>query len=344
MDACLDEGPDQHRPVARSDARALCAIVAALSFAGCATSGDGAPGDATGAGADAGVADAAADGDAVSRATIDQACQANATGYCNHLQQCFPAAVRANWGDVAACIAAVAPSCKVVIAAPGNGWTADNLMTCIAAHENLACDAFLHGKPGPAACATKGAIADGNACRWGSQCASGYCRIVSGNCGTCVTPVARGGACTTYSDCASDLLCAKSGTCQPPAAIGATCDDTHPCALGAACLGGTCKTPGGPGDACDPMNGSADCDYYRWAYCDGTSKKCVAYAFAKDGQSCNVPNQQTVCEAGGGCLNGTCSAAGIAGTLCDPEKGITCASPLGCDHGVCKVIDGTECK
>jgi hypothetical protein len=260
------------------------------------------------------------------------------------MQQCFPQAITASWGDVATCVAAVAPSCAKVLAAPGDGWTPDRLMACIRARELLACDAFLLRKPELADCAITGAIADGAACRWGAQCKSGYCKITSGSCGNCVTPVARGGACTTYSDCAAELLCAKNDTCQSPVANGGACDDAHPCALGTACIAGACKKPGGEGADCDPMNGGVDCDYYQWVWCSGASKKCTKYKFGKAGDPCSVANEAIVCEAGGGCLNGACAAAGGDATLCDPAKGINCASPLSCDMGTCKLVDANQCK
>ncbi len=91
------------------------------------------------------------------------------------------------------------------------------------------------------------------------------------------------------------------------------------------------------------MLGGIDCDYDQWVWCNGTSKKCTKYKFGKVDDPCSVANEAIVCEAGGGCLNGKCAAAGAEGTLCDPGKGITCASPFTCDKGTCKLVDASEC-
>lgn len=316
-------------------------VVLLASAGACAGSGDAPVDGDAGAPPDA-PADAASAVDA-SSTTVDQACQANAAGYCHHLEQCFPFSILANWGDVATCIATVAPACATVLGAPSDGWTPDRLVACVHAREALTCGRFLFRKPELAECSITGAIDDGAACRYGPQCKSGYCKITTGVCGNCVTPAARGGACTTNADCAAALLCAKNQTCQPAADVGGACDDTHPCALGTACIGGQCKTPGALGSDCDPALGGVDCDYYQQLYCQGTSKKCTQYKVVKAGQPCTVPNDAIVCEAGGGCLNGTCAAAGTGGTLCDPTKGITCAYPLTCDSGTCRVVQPSEC-
>ena len=297
-----------------------------------------------GAIAESGTGGDGGNGGEASTTTVDQACKANATGYCQRLQQCFPFSIKVNWGDVATCIATVGPACAQVLRAPGDGWTPDKLVACVDARDKLACGDFLLRKPDLEPCKITGAFDDGAACRYGPQCKSGYCRIASGVCGNCVTPVARGGACSTYSDCAADLLCAKNGTCQPPVDVTSACDDTKPCRLGNACIAGFCVAPKGENADCDPALNGTDCDYYQQLYCNAVTKKCTKYATAKAGDSCNVPNQVTACEAGGGCLNGTCAAAGVASTLCDPSKGITCAYPLTCDTGTCRLVDPAECK
>ena len=323
----------------------LFTALAASSLCACAN-GQATPfDDDAGASLDAATAsDAGRDAEAASSSTtVAQACQENATRYCQQLEQCFPFAIRQTWGDVATCTATVAPACVDILQTPGDGWTPDNLMACVRARAALTCKTFLLRKPELAECATTGAVADGAACRWSAQCKSGYCKITTGVCGNCVTPTARGGACASYPDCAGDLLCAKNDTCQSPVDLNGMCDDTKPCSLGTACIGGTCKAPGAEGAACAPMLGSIDCDYYQQLYCNGTSSKCTKYVIAKAGESCAVPNQSIVCEAGAGCANGTCTTAGTAGTLCNPSTGITCAYPLTCDMGTCHVVEASQC-
>jgi hypothetical protein len=320
----------------------LVHVALGLAFVACAGSGD-APVES-----DAGIPPLVTpDGGNASDAsslTTEEACKANAAGYCQHLEQCFPFSIRANWGDVATCTATVAPACAQVLTAPNDGWTPDRLATCVKAREALTCERFLFRKPELAECTILGAIDDGAACRYGPQCKSGYCKISTGVCGNCVAPAVRGGACTTYSDCAGALLCAKNNTCQPAIEVSGACDDTHPCALGTACIAAQCKAPAIEGSDCDPALGGIDCDYYQQLYCQGATKKCTKYKVVKAGEPCAVPNDAIVCEAGGGCLNGTCAAAGTAGTLCDPSKGITCAYPLTCDAGTCRLIDPSECR
>lgn len=281
----------------------------------------------------------------------DEACTENATTYCTQLERCFPFGLQLSYGDVATCVARVKPGCMQVWSAPGNGWTARRLRACVAARTALACDRFLLRKPEIDECAIVGTLPDGTACRQSAQCASGYCRIPSGlDCGVCVPKVPLGGACTSYVDCARDLMCSANGACRVPAGEAAECTNNVPCRLGLACIAGKCTKPQGPGQPCTPALGNIDCDYYQGAFCRADTSVCTQYTVANDGQACGASAAApgTVCRAGGGCVAGpsgaACAAPGDDGTLCNPATGIVCKSPLSCVAGICRLFQPTECR
>jgi hypothetical protein len=310
---------------------------------GCATSsavvGDGSPDSSTPVG------DAAPDQKPVSTTTLAKACHDNATTYCNQDDSCFHKGIVYSYGDVATCIAAIEPLCNFAVSVPDVGWTGDSLETCITARSATTCGDFLHGTNYPSSCLPRGGRADAANCLYGSQCQSGYCKIPSGqSCGVCVEWAKQGAACTTTSDCDPGLRCAGNSTCQPAVTDGATCDTAHPCSPELYCdpTSTKCTKPGSPPAVCDPTLGSADCDYFQAAYCDGTSKVCTPYGLANDGQACGyIMNVSTVCTGGEGCLSGICTAGGDQGILCDLSKGLNCKPALQCISGVCNPMTYT---
>ena len=330
-----------------------------LLFASACANGGG---DSSATGDDGGldgtaVGDGAANGDAHAKdgakegapggTSAQKACADNAASYCKQLETCAPFLVTVQYGDELTCESRQTPGCLDALAAPGTGWTGDDLEACVAARTALDCNTFLHGKPAPAACRITGQVATSQACLYGAQCGTGYCRIATGStCGNCVTLGATGAPCTNSSDCDGNLLCAGSGTCQPPSSASSTCDATHPCVQGTTCLGGTCVAPGGPGAMCSAANKGADCDYYQGAYCDGTSSKCTAYTIAQPGDPCGSATP-TVCAGDSTCTLSLCVAPVADGTACDPQNGQSCMPPQSCtggDGGTCALFSATQCK
>jgi hypothetical protein len=276
-----------------------------------------------------------------------KACADNAAAYCMQLQTCAPFLVTIQYGDELTCESRQAPGCLDALAAPGTGWTGDNLEICVKARTALDCSDFLHAKPQPAACLITGTF-NSQSCLYGAQCGTGYCRIASGaSCGNCVAAGDTGAPCTTSSDCAGNLLCAGSGTCQPPSPATGNCSTTIPCTPGTACIGGVCVVPGGPGATCAAKNSSADCDYYQGVYCDGTTSKCTAYAVAQAGDACGGATP-TVCAGEATCFQSLCIAPADDGSACNAASGLDCMAPsscLGTEGGTtCALFSASQCK
>jgi hypothetical protein len=331
-----------------------------LAFASaCANGGNDSgtpPGDDGGAPLEGG--DATVKGDAphptdgasegtVSGTSAAKACADNAAAYCTQLQTCAEFLVTLEYGDELTCVARQAPGCLDALAAPGTGWTGDNLEACVKARTALDCADFLHGKPQPKACLITG-LFNSQSCLDGAQCGTGYCRIASGaSCGNCVALGDTGAPCTTSSDCDGNLLCAGIGTCQPPSPASGACSTTMPCVQGTNCIAGACVLPGASGAPCAAKNNNADCDYYQGVYCDGTTSMCTSYAIAQAGDSCTGATP-TVCAGDATCFQTLCVSPAADGSACNAASGLNCMAPsscLGAEGGTtCSLFSASECK
>jgi hypothetical protein len=333
--------------------RVLVLPLGALFAVACATGGGGdqgaagddggLPGDATPAG-DAHPHDGSGEGSSGGGTSAQKACDDSAAAYCSQLETCAPFLVTALYGDQLTCVARNTPSCLDALQAKGAGFTGDSLEACVKARTALDCNTFLHGKPAPNACRVTGTITTSSACRWDSQCGSGYCRYASGaSCGNCVTLGATGAPCTVSADCDGNLMCGTGGTCQPPSGNGGLCDSTHPCQQGLACLGGSCAQPGGLGATCAAKYNGADCDYDQGVYCDATSGTCKAYAVAQAGDSCGSA-QPTICVGDGTCYQNKCVAPVQDGSACNAQQGQNCMPPSSCTASTCGLYSASQCK
>jgi hypothetical protein len=153
---------------------------------------------------------------------------------------------------------------------------------------------------------------------------------VFSQCPGTVTPMrAVGDPCVWVSECAAGSYCQRTagklcpGTCTPYRRVGETCSaGVSACAPGNYCIGGTCRVPPKPGDACTT---NADC-----GPAGGTAP--------------------LWCDVAG---TGTChNAAGLGATCGEPSPDagvgslISCASPNWCDAlfvndtGTCRAPSG----
>jgi hypothetical protein len=279
--------------------------------------------------------------------TVDQACERDASSYCDKLAACSMYSLQTLWGDVATCKARDRLWCKAVLGVEGGGETPEAITTCADAVDAQSCDDFNSAvtldvcktKPGP--------LADGLACTSAYQCESLSCKApANSTCKACTPKVAVGGACMTSSDCASGSRC-RQQQCVPQVAEGAACGGTvGVCNFSDICLNGACTKLLKPGSACDPMADA--CDYGTFgATCDAQSNTCKVVAkVVGAGQPCGtLPDGPTDCSAFGVCgfsspdaTVGTCFAALPDGAPCDPMNvDNQCFWPAACVDGICKV-------
>lgn len=170
---------------------------------------------------------------------------------------------------------------------------------------------------------TAGAECNGGACAGMLTCQTAATPAV------CVAPVATGGACGVYSQCAD------GGTCflTDPA------DRYHGICYAPGSLGGTCRLTGTPcdgGNTCSVAMPTMD-----------NPGRCLATGTV--GGPCRIFGT-TACPMGSTCvrngnsgLDGTCRANGsVAGTLCD-AMGMCSGAGLTCNAGLCQAMATTSC-
>ena len=209
------------------------------------------------------------------------------------------------------------------------------------------------------ACRTlAGTRANGAVCGVSSQCASAFCNIGPNSlCGTCQPVPQPGDPCKSTSECQYNLDCpivapATSGVCTVRSGVGGSCDATHPCGAGLACIGsdsttgtpGTCQTGSTVvGATCNYQTGPG-CSSEVYLHC--TSGTCQQEPVVAGGQPCGeVGTSYVECAAGGLCVKpagselGTCSAPVANGASCDSLLGPPCLSPAKC---ISKVDGGTS--
>jgi hypothetical protein len=171
--------------------------------------------------------------------------------------------------------------------------------------------------PTSAACETviEGTVRDGALCRSSLECAAGLrCHGLGAvRPGKCGKPLVAGAPCgpgpdtlaaltqqNTYHDAhpLCEGVCTKDG-CKEPAAVGGACTKSDECGRGRVCRGGKCAE--GP--------------------LPGPGEKCAGVE----------------CARGARCVDGTCSAAKLAGEICtrDMECRGACEKPAGAAEGKC---------
>jgi hypothetical protein len=285
----------------------------------------------------------------VDGSAFESVCMAAGTSLCMKLNTCFPFLVETSYGDLMRCRNRYAIQCVAQLAAPGSGVSSSYVQSCDAAIAAGSCTALLDGVL-PSACAPvpMGQLAAGAACGESSQCAGGDCRKPTGSyCGTCTTLAAAGASCAS-ADCAPGLACTSNMMCTPLAALGATCDATHPCEPTLSCNHlAKCAARLHLGAACNPV--ARACDELAGQVCDGVTKKCVQAQVSTT--MCGVVNGTAMaCKGGAVCqfpsrtsATGTCVAPAMDGGACSTTNGPSCFAPAYCSAGKCTLPDPTTC-
>jgi hypothetical protein len=262
--------------------------------------------------------------------SVQDACMAFATAFCDRLNACTPFALQVSYGDPNTCAQRGALLCIPALMSNGSSITPTQMEACAQAVAQETCDEALDN-PQPSACDVPGTLATGAVCGSHAQCQSGYCKLTAGTlCGTCTDHSGNGAQCQLDSDCAATLIC-NNGTCVGPAQAGVTCGSTQPCMRSLSCIGGKCQAPLGVGAAC---TAATDCDAAHGVYCNTQTKKCAQTQVAPTGQPCGIVSGNLVaCANGDSCANisngtGTCHQPAADNAPCGP--GIPCVPPAVC--------------
>lgn len=159
--------------------------------------------------------------------------------------------------------------------------------------------------------------------------------FVAGQTGTCVLPVALGGACRFHWSCAAGLVCfdldytgfpstapAQPGSCQVPAPLGMTCLPTSYATY--------------VGDACEPGT-----------YCAKAQAKCTATPALGDGctpssQSCE--GVRVYCKPSGSGDTGTCTGPANPSERCAFQLDAARTVTIPCASGYCDAETTFSCR
>jgi len=303
---------------------------------------------------------------ACSSISATQACADLSTAVCNKLNSCAPTLVVEAYGDVGTCATRSALSCNSALALKDTSDTPDLAENCSKQYATMSCnDAFDNDLPAACKPTQAGTVANGGVCGSAGQCSSNVCQIdPTTGCGTCIAPVAAGGACKGSTDCNAGLVC-SSAVCVAPAAQGQACTTAAPitpCQAGLVCDGSMCQVPLAAGSACTPSKSL--CDGSQGYWCTPVGTRCQPILFATTGQPCGYDSKTgdlTVCTASASCANvdsktlmGTCAAPAADGAACSSTSDCTppaiclgaTTSDAGADAGtpgVCTVRDPSTC-
>lgn len=299
-----------------------------------------------------------------------QACSDASHASCARLDACWKNGTTIQWGDVPTCESRMQLSCLAALAAPSTGRTTTSEESCAQAIPAESCtDFFDNSQPAPCR-PPAGGLGNGAGCAFSAQCASAFCGFApAAACGTCQPAPTVGTSCANLESCGPGLVCAN-GACAAYASNGAQCNDGQPCGSGLTCVtppaatNGTCMPVGTTvGAACDPKRQTNPvCDFTQGLYCEGTTKKCAALAFAGAGQPCGrIGTGFTACTGGSECVAGApgadggvssmCVAPVADGAACNTVSGPPCARPARCvgsaldggASGKCAIADATQC-
>jgi hypothetical protein len=215
---------------------------------------------------------------------------------------------------------------------------ADPCAAAVTAATCLELDAWAWDLPDTCAPVVAGAVANGNPCFSGIECAGGYCDSdLTATCpGTCTALVANDGACTDRIQCASGACDGASCVPDVPGAEGEPCGfGLFACQAGLYCISGTCEQRLGA-DA--PCSQHEECAFGLGCAEDGT---CHAWAGAGEDCTAATCGQGFYCSADGG---NTCAEWPMLGDACaelGPGQpcfdGSYCSSGLTCVAGTVPV-------
>jgi len=188
-----------------------------------------------------------------------------------------------------------------------------------------------------------GLVADGAACQYGDECASGGCDrtdpACEGECcaGTCEPDGPEEHDLPIGSPCSGDEYCVDTAYCNASAMCtaliadeGAACEDYTDCAAPLVCdvnaAQPVCRRPAEPGETCVADRAGA-CADQRDRCIAGTCQRAV-----EPGATCDVDAFDCVFHAE--CVNGSCVARPTTGEACDPT-GPRCMGVSPCRNGTC---------
>jgi hypothetical protein len=314
-------------------------------------------GSATGGSGSAGVPD---DGPPVDPGAPPEevSCTKLAYAKCKAWATCDPVDLQRAFVDVTTCTKKLTDECKSRFDDPGNGDTPDTVKACADAIGTLDCPKFARAYFSdngvlPSACTSKGKLGDGASCVRGSQCTSGACSVLDGKgCGSCVAPIAPGGACTDTHLCAPGTTCTMADAkCVTYAALGATCDlIAQPCNADLVCIDKKCAPRIKEGAPCTNF---AHCDF--GLVCNSSKGICEKWGLGKEGDTCGLTPLKGFqgCFAGAKCkitdttsFTGSCVKAAKVGEACDFDGPVdsACEDPAVCVAGKCELREGSVCK
>lgn len=282
--------------------------------------------------------------------TPDQALTQYAEALCGLFDTCAPYMLGYLYGDLQTCVDryVAGGGTAVLPQGPGVGRTPADVIACANAMSTMSCSELYAGARDTACPPIPGTLAEGGDCFSNLQCESGFCKRL-GDCGTCAPRIASGGACEFANNgCDDGLVChsptiADPTTCTPTAQQGEACSPTVVCAGNLHCSSGTCEQPGGEGDSCDGSEGS--CNGLLGLRCSGgTCKKTMTLAPA--GQPCGIQGSSYVPCVGTAYCDATskvCVAKSGDGEPCEPGSTNTCLYFASCQNDVCTVDSEPTC-
>lgn len=236
--------------------------------------------------------------------TNAEACSAYLDAYCGWVARCDVLVLRDYWDTVAQCKEANTAECLDSFTAPGSAWTVAGTMDCAEKVSAAECALVISRL-----CPVHGSLADGAACRYDGQCASGVCQRTDWflDCGHCAEPGVEGASCHQLNGCVAGFECSLGGdtrdTCVRGNPVGAACDFYQSnCAYGLGCTNGTCKTLPGAGETCSPQ--PYECDPSQDVECLGGT--CVKLQWVHEGEACDA-GKAILCVGDLTCTNGTCA-------------------------------------
>jgi hypothetical protein len=261
--------------------------------------------------------------------------------WCEKARRCGDLAYELQ-GGAGTCAARLQLWCTTNLQQPSDtAFTPDVFRSCIAGWETLSCDRWLDDEPatlrGPN-CAVAGKRADGAGCWNFAQCQSLTCSIAEA-CGTCVQPVANGGACQERAECQRGSSCNMNHKCVAPGALGGSCDPNRPCRASLFCLGGLCRPKQPEGGNCVRHD-----DCALGLFCNSVRNACGRGVPSTTHWDFGVPDGTVLYCAGGRVFepDGTCRPLATEHEPCVDSN--HCLWPAFCGvAGQCEVPTPTDC-
>lgn len=306
---------------------------------------DGGPEVDAGFSSDADASDAPSEGASTTSAAITQAASTYAQAWCTKSLSCLGTTL--HYPDMPTCLARVALHRVDVMEGPGTSATPAGETGCASAISASDCAAFYNDAI-PACAPAVGSLAEGAACAYAEQCATGTCAIEPQlTCGTCAVPRQAGLGCTTNSQCQRPLACEAPGMCGSLGSTGDTCATISSCTYPDGCTSGTCE-PAPVGTTCDAT--IQNCSFEE--YCSSTTNTCQKDQWVAPGDTCGwINGDQSVwlecsigfCPVTGANPTATCPAVSVDGQPCDNQS--VCVPPAVCSSAAtCVLPSASSCK